>query len=128
MQSTSKKIIRLRKEQPLLTGSEIGRKMDISRQYVSRILQEADLNNKQPNYKRVVVPCKICGKTTPRGQKLCPIGDCREKYYKVDVACAFCKYPFKIKRGHVVQSYRRGWKHIYCSRSCYAKGKKDGLS
>ena len=125
---TDKKIIKLRKEQPLLTGSEISRTLKVSRQYVSRILQEADLNNKQPNYKRVVVPCIVCGKTTPRGQKLCPVGACREKYYDIDVACAFCKYQFKMKRGHVVPRYRRGWKHIYCSPSCYARGQKDGLS
>ena len=125
---TDKKIIKLRKEQPLLTGSEISRTMKVSRQYVSRILQEADLNNRQPNYKRVIITCKVCGKTTPRGQQLCPVGDCREKYYEVAVACAFCQYPFKIKRGHVIQRHKRGWKHIYCSRSCYARGKTDGLS
>ena len=125
---TDKKIIKLRKEQPLLTGSEISRTLRVSRQYVSRILQEADLNNKQPNYKRVVVTCKVCGKTTPRGQKLCPKGNCKETYYEINVACAFCKYIFIIKRSHVIQRYKRGWKHIYCSRSCYSKGKKDGLS
>ena len=125
---TDKKIIKLRKENPLLTGSEISRKIKVSRQYVSRILQEADLNNKQPNYKRVVVPCKVCGKTTPRGQQICPVGDCREIYYQVDVACAFCQYSFKMKRGHIIQRHKRGWKRIYCSHACYAKGKRDGLS
>ncbi len=123
-----KKIVKLRKENPLLTGSEISRTMKVSRQYVSRILQEADLNNRQPNYKRVVRTCEVCGQPTPRGQKLCTVGDCRETYYNVDVTCAFCKYRFKMKRGHVTQRYRRGWKHIYCSHSCYAKGKTDGLS
>ena len=125
---TDKKIIKLRKEQPLLTGSEISRTMSISRQYVSRILKEADLNNKQPNYKRVVVSCKVCGKTTPRGQKICPVGDCRDTYYNIAVTCSFCKYAFTMKRGHIVQRYKRGWKHICCSHTCYAKGKTDGLS
>ena len=125
---TDKKIIKLRKEQPLLTGSEISRKIKISRQYVSRVLQEADLNNRQPNYKRVVVPCKVCEEPTPRGQKLCPVGDCKDIYYNIAVKCSFCKYEFKMKRSHVVQRYKRGWKHIYCSHSCYARGQKDGLS
>jgi len=125
---TEKKIIKLRKEQPLLTGSEISRTIKVSRQYVSRILQEADLNNRQPNYKRVVVTCKVCGKATPRGQKLCPVGNCREIYYSADVTCSFCKYSFKMKRGHIIQRHKRGLKHIYCSPSCYSKGKKDGLS
>ena len=123
-----KKIVRLRKEQPLLTGSAISRKLQISRQYVSRVLKEADLNNKQPQYKKVVVTCKICGKVTPRGQMLCPEGECNEKYYLVDVQCSFCHSPFQLKRGVVKQSFDRGLKHIYCSRSCYAKGKSDGLS
>ena len=125
---TDKKIVRLRKQKPLLTGSEIGRIIGVSRQYVSAILSQEGLHNKQPTYKKTIVSCKICGKATPRGQQLCPIGECRDKYYKVDVTCTFCKYPFKMKRGHVTQRYRRGWKHIYCSQSCYAKGKTDGLS
>ena len=123
-----KKIVKLRKENPLLTGSEISRTMKVSRQYVSRILQEADLNNRQPNYKRVVRTCEVCGQPTPRGQKLCTVGDCRETYYNVDVTCAFCKYRFKMKRGHIIQRHKRGLNHIYCSHSCYSRGKRDGIS
>ena len=123
-----KRIIKLRKEQPLLTGSDISRKMRVSRQYVSRILQETGLNNKQPNYKRVVVSCKVCGKRTPRGQKICPEGDCRDTYYNIAVKCSFCQYEFTMKRSQIVQRYKRGWKHIYCSHTCYAKGKTDGIS
>ena len=125
---TDKRIIRLRKRQPLLTGSEIGRIIGVSRQYVSRILSQEGLHNVQPNYKKVVVNCNVCGKRTPRGQKLCPTGSCRETYYNVEVACAFCKLPFIMKRGHVVQRYKRKLKHIYCSPACYSKGKRDGLS
>ena len=125
---TDKKIVRLRKQKPLLTGSEIGRIVGDSRQYVSHILEQEGLHNKQPTYKKTVVPCKICGKTTPRGQQLCPKGTCRDAYYNVDVTCAFCKYPFTMKRGHVVQRHKRGLNHIYCSQRCYSKGKHDGLS
>ena len=124
----SKKIIRLRKRQPLLTGSEIGRKMGVSRQYVSRILNEADLNNIQPTYKKEVKMCKVCGKQTPRGQQLCPIGKCKDIYFNVEMICAFCKTNYILKRGHVVQRYNRQLKNTYCSSSCYGRGQKDGLS
>ena len=125
---TNKRIIRLRKQKPLLTGSEIGRIIGVSRQYVSQILKDEDLNNIQPTYKKIVVNCKVCGTRTPRGQQLCPTGTCKDKYYNVDVTCAFCKVSFIMKRGHVIQRYNRGLKHIYCSPACYSKGKRDGLS
>ena len=123
-----KSIIQLRKRKPLLTGSEIGRKIGVSRQYVSNILKEEGLHNKQPTYKKIVVLCKICEKATPRGQRVCPTRECKDKYYNVDVTCTFCQYPFKMKRGHIIQRHKRGLKHIYCSQSCYSKGKHDGIS
>ena len=122
------KIVRLRKQQPLLTGSEIIRKIGISRQYVSKILKQEGLHNTQPTYKNKVVTCKVCGRSTPKGQQLCPTGDCKDKYYNIGVTCSFCKVSFVLKRGHIVQRYNRGLKHIYCSSTCYAKGQKDGLS
>lgn len=125
---TDKKIIKMRKQQPLLTGSEMGRIIGVSRQYISKILKQEGLHNIQPNYQRKVVACKVCGNKTPRGQQLCPTGECKDKYYNIDVTCAFCKSPFTLKRSHVIQRYNRGLKHIYCGTACYAKGQKDGLS
>ena len=52
----------------------------------------------------------------------------KDKYYNIGVTCSFCKVSFVLKRGHIVQRYNRGLKHIYCSSTCYAKGQKDGLS
>jgi len=122
------KIIKIRKQNPLVTGSEIARKVGVCRQYVSRILKEKGLNNIQPNYKKKVVLCVVCDRTTPRGTRLCPNGDCKDLYYNIEVTCAFCKYDFKIQRSHIIQRYNRGMRHIYCSKPCYARGQKDGLS
>ena len=122
------RIIRLRKEQPLLTGSDIGRKIGVSRQYVSKILKKEGLHNRQPTYKTKIVLCLVCNKTTPRGTRLCPTGDCKQIYYNIEVTCAFCKFNFTIKRAHIVQRYKRGWNHIYCSKKCYNRGQRDGLS
>jgi predicted amidophosphoribosyltransferase len=123
-----KKIIRLRTRQPLLTGSEISRKLEISRQYVTKVLKNAGLNNKQPHYKKKIMLCKVCGARTPRNQKVCPTGDCKEKYFHVDVECSFCHYKFNLQRSHVIQRYTRGMKHIYCSQKCYGLGQRDGIS
>ena len=123
---TDKKVIRLRKQQPLLTGSEIARKLNISRQYVSRILQHAGLNNKQPHYRKRVTTCLFCGKITFRQQKFCPNSDCREQYYYIDVTCSLCHYNFKILKSTVKKGYGRGSRYIYCSSTCYSKGKKQG--
>jgi len=121
------RLIKLRKENPLLTGSAIGRMIGLSRQYVSRILQQEGLHNVQPTYKRKVVLCKICGKRTPRGQMLCPVGECKDLYYNVEVTCSFCQYKFILKRGQINQQWRIGSKNIYCSRACVNKGRRDGI-
>ena len=55
---TSKKIIRLRQKHPLLTGSEIGRTLNVSKQYVSKILKREGLNNRQPHYKKNITKMK----------------------------------------------------------------------
>ena len=95
-------IIHLRKRKPLLTGSEIGRTIGVSRQYVSRILKEEGLHNIQPKYNKI---CEICGKRTPRGQMLCPTGECRDKYYNIEIFCAFFRSllnsSFNIFFGHI---------------------------
>ena len=125
---TDKKIIRLRKQKPLLTGSEIGRKLNVSRQYVYKVLKDAGLNNRQPHYKQKIVLCQVCGNRTPRNQKLCPTGECKRTYYYVDVECSFCHHKFQLQRSHVIQRYNRGRKHIYCSHKCYGLGQRDGIS
>ena len=122
------RIIELRRTHPLLTGSEMGRMIGVSRQYVSKILKREGLHNIQAHYQKTVVTCMVCGNVTPRGQRLCPTGSCKDTYYNIEVMCTFCTYRFKMKRSHIVQRHRRELKHIYCSRACYERGKKDGLS
>jgi len=122
---TDKKVIRLRKQQPLLTGSAIARKLNISRQYVCDILRKEGLNNRQPHYKKRITTCENCGKITPRSQKFCPKSDCSDSFYYLDVTCSFCHYNFKLLKSRIMVRYNRGSRKIYCSRGCYSKGKKD---
>ena len=123
-----KKIIRLRTRQPLLTGSEISRKLNVSKQYVHQVLKKAALNNRQPHYKKRIIFCKVCGNMTPDNQMICPTEECQRKYYHVDVECSFCHHKFQLQRSHVIQRYQRGMKHIYCSQKCYGLGQRDGIS
>lgn len=125
---TDKKIIRLRTRNPLLTGTEIASKIGVTRQYVSQILKQNGLNNKQPHYKKKVAVCRVCQTITKNNKKFCSNSVCRQQYYHIPVECAFCHYQFTLERGQIVQRYNRGMKNIYCSHSCYAKGQKDGIS
>ena len=125
---TSKKIIRLRQKHPLLTGSEIGRTLNVSKQYVSKILKREGLNNRQPHYKKKITTCLYCQKVTPNKQKFCPKSSCAKEYYYIDVECSFCHYKFKMQRSHIIQRYNRGMQHIYCSNRCYCSGQKDVIS
>ena len=122
---TDRKIIRLRLQQPLLNGNEIARKIGVCRQYVSKILQQAGLNNKQPRYKNL---CKGCESVPVQHQRKFCSAECREKYYWIPVECSFCHYKFKMQRSHIIQRYNRGMQHIYCSNRCYCSGQKDGIS
>ena len=122
---TDRKIIRLRLQQPLLNGNDIARKIGVCKQYVSKILQQAGLNNKQPIYKML---CKNCVSVAVQKQrKFCSV-ECREEYYWIPVECSFCHYKYKMQRSHIIQRYNRGMQHIYCSNKCYCLGQKDGIS
>ena len=124
---TSKKIIRLRQKHPLLTGSEIGRTLNVSKQYVSKILKREGLNNRQPHYKKQITTCLYCQKVTPNKQKFCPKSSCAKEYYYINVECSFCHYKFKLARHTIINAHKAGSRNIYCSRKCYAKGKSEGL-
>lgn len=124
---TSRKIIRLRQKHPLLTGSEIGRTLNVSKQYVSKILKREGLNNRQPHYKKKITTCLYCQKVTPNKQKFCPKSSCAKEYYYIDVECSFCHYKFKLARHTIINAHKAGSRNIYCSRTCYAKGKSEGL-
>jgi len=124
---TDKKIVRLRQRNPLLTGSTIASTIGVSRQYVSRILKQQGLNNKQPHYKKIVVLCRYCQSVTQKNKKFCSNSICRQRYYHIPVQCSFCHYSFTLERGQIIQRHKRGMKNIYCSQQCYAKGQSDGI-
>ena len=54
------KIVRLRNKYPLMSSSEISKKVGVSRVYVHNILKQNDLQTKVPKPQKVVY-CKECG-------------------------------------------------------------------
>jgi len=120
---TKDKIIRLRQSSPFLTGSDISRKLGVSRQYISRILKMHNIPNISVR-PRETKYCLVCGNATPRKRRVCP-GQCSFKYYNILVNCAFCRVEFYRKRGKISNNYYRGYKNNYCSRRCYYRGQRD---
>ena len=122
---TDRKICRWRIRYPLMTGTEIAKRVGCNRQYVSHILAKNGLNNTQPSYRKKVIWCKTCG--IPTKKNVFCSNTCRQKWYWVDVECTLCKKEFKLVRSHIQQRFNRGMKNIFCSQKCYAKGQREGI-
>lgn len=119
------RIIRLRHKNPLMSNAEIGRQIGVSRDYVGDILKKNGLVTRVP-HKPYVKYCDICG--NPRAkQRRIPVcsSRCRFLYFRIRVTCSYCKIDFYLKRGEVVQRYRRGYNNIYCSQKCHTRKRYD---
>ena len=64
-----------------------------------------------------------------KGIKFCS-NKCKFNYYNIKVTCTLCRVPFYRKRYQIIQRYYdlRGYKHIYCSRQCFYRGQRAGIS
>ena len=86
------KIIRYRKRWPLKSSYEISKMVGVSRQYVSKILKQAELPTSAPREKKIIFFCKQCdvglsyqGK---RGQSKNYCSDtCKYNYRWIKVKC-----------------------------------------
>ena len=118
------KIAEYRQEHPYDTLEQIGKQFNVSKQYIYKVLKQAKLPTKSVQ-KRKVKYCLVCGNSGTR--QVCK-GQCHFEYFNIKVNCAFCRIPFYRKRGQIVNKYNRGYNKIYCSRQCYYRGQRDGLS
>lgn len=122
------KIIRLRKKFPLLPSNQIAKKVGVSRQYVHKILLQSELHTAAPSKrKNPTNACLVCGQFTKDSRYRFCSKECRLSYLRVDLICSFCKIGFVITRSQLDQKIRDGYNRPYCSRTCFYKGKKDGL-
>jgi|TARA_Y100000401_G_C8316277_1_gene222652 hypothetical protein len=121
------KVVRLRKNNPFMSISEIARQVGIDVSYARRVLIKNNLPTKVSKPKPVVY-CKVCREiTTDRGG--IHKDKCRFKWNRVKLTCYFCRVPFYRSRKRVMQGYRLKLKNVYCTQTCYQayrKYKKNG--
>ena len=117
-------IIRLRQYNPLMTGATIARKVEVCKQYVSKVLKAEGLTTSVPRPRKLPRQCDLCGYAIPQRQRFCS-SKCRETYLYLLVTCAFCHTSFTRRRSDIALGHRRGYNAIYCSRICFNKGQKD---
>ena len=120
-----KKIVNYKQNNPTASLTDIGNKFKVSRQYIHKVLKKQNIPTTLRVKKKHVRYCLVCG--LPSTRKVCA-GKCHFTYFNIKVNCASCRIPFYRKRAKIVQNYERGYNKIYCSRQCYCKGQRDGLS
>lgn len=126
---TSDKICKLRKEHPEWVLDKIVEKTGVSRQYVWKVLKDANLKTSSIFFKnRPQNRCKDCGIE-------CGTASTCGSHKRKKVMLVFkCHYPDcnNMKTISAAQmKWRRekmGYVHFYCSYDCVHKGRKLGLS
>jgi hypothetical protein len=125
--STRSQAILLRETQPYLTLPAIAQRLGVTKQRIFRILKDGGLPTKGLYQRKRLVYCPVCHNPTPNKQQVCP-GKCRDEIKFVWVECEFCHLNFQRKKRIIKDSYRRGYLHIFCSKSCYNRGQRDGIT
>jgi len=121
------KIIRYRKRWPLKSSYEISKIVGVSRQYVSKILSQAELPTSAPRERKIIFFCKQCDVGLPysgkRGQSKNYCSDtCKYSYRWIKVKCSFCRVVFRRKRSQLTWAAKAGYNRIYCGKRCQYKG------
>ena len=106
------KIVRLRNKYPLMSSSEISKRVGVSRVYVHNILKQNDLQTKVPKPQKVVY-CKECGDVVESGRKLHE-GQCTFNNKWLKVTCFWCREPFYRKKSVIRQRIKQKLSNIYC--------------
>ena len=118
------KIVSYRQEHPYDTLEQIGERFEVSRMYIHKVLTKT--STPTTRIKRVNI--KYCLECKEPSTREVHTGKCHFKYYNIKVTCAFCRIPFYRKRAKIIQTYNRGYKKLYCTRQCYYRGQREGLS
>lgn len=122
--STRERAIALRQENPFLSLVDIAKELNVSKQRIHFLLKKEKLPTSGLKRKKAVY-CKVCGLAT-HGAKTCK--SCHFSYYFLRVNCAFCHIPFYLRRCEIRRRQNYGYNKIYCGRTCFYRGQRDGLS
>jgi len=122
--TTRQQAIVLRQENPFLSMVDIAKRLGVSKQRIHFLLKQEHLSTSSIKPKKAVY-CKVCGKPTT-GAKTCK--ECHFPYYFLRVNCAFCHVPFYLRKCEIRRRQKYGYNNIYCGRTCFYRGQRDGLS
>jgi len=118
------KIIRWRNKFPLMRPIDMAHKLNVSKQYVHKILKKYDLPTSAPRPRKLTY-CLVCRELLLVVKRFCS-NKCRYEYYNIIVTCSFCKFKFIRKRHLIVYKYKLGYTNIYCSRKCLVHAQREG--
>lgn len=106
--------------EPTLSAAEIGRRLGISRAYVSKILGEAGISTFKP---KVFNICAHCGKETTN-KKYCDNG-CKQADKRIELHCPICGIIFEVTRSYYNYRKKCGQETFACSTKCNLERIRD---
>ena len=111
-----KEALQMKRENPLLTLTEIGTKFNVTRQAVSLLFRPFDIRGR-PKSHSLERPCLNCGKPLKRQKMYCS-NRCFSSHSRVTLTCELCGSNFSLYRSYIQSRRLRGQKHFFCSHRC----------
>ena len=107
----------LRTSDLFMTMSEIGQKVNISRQRVFQILKEEGLPTRH-RIKKFVYECPVCGIIS--ASKFCSV-ECKNKWRQIPIICTGCGKLFFRNWHQFFVNYPHHNDGLFCSKICTGK-------
>ena len=120
LMSKKEEIVKLRIENPLMTGVKIGKQVGVVNSYVFKVLTNAGLHTAPPRKKTLPRQCTNCHTPIESRRRFCS-RNCKVEYVWVTVKCTFCRAVFTRKRSLLEQGSRMEYNNLYCSNTCFQK-------
>ena len=119
------KIIRLRENDPYIKSAQIARELNVSRSYVTEVLQKNNLATVAEKPAEKYEQCAECGDllvaslASKAGGKFFCNDKCHDRYGLITLVCYHCRQTFQRTRKRVKQNERLKLNENYCSTRCY---------
>jgi len=114
------KVSLLRLQNPNMPATRIADALNISRERVRQLLNEAGLPT---HFRKHHGWCEMCGSEMPATRKFYCSKECRTKAKRVTFQCDYCGQDKVLILAAYNAQKRRGYKHMYCSVPCRNWGK-----
>jgi len=114
------KVYLLRQQNPKMPAIRIAEILNISRERVRQLLNEAGLPTSFP---KQYGWCALCGGAMPANRKAYCSKECSTKGKRVTFQCDYCGQDRVLIQSAYNAQKRRGYKHMYCSIKCRNWGK-----